>query len=382
MPYVRQPNNLVLGKPLFYATAMPLGAYGTGLLVESHEGRPTKIEGNPQHPSSLGGTDVFNQASVLTMYDPDRSQVNTHIGETHSWPDVLSSLRDSVRAEKEKGGAGLRVLSGATSSPSFVAQMQDFLKTYPQAKWYQWEAVNRDNVYAGAQLAFGQPVETIYDFSKAKVLLSLDCDFLSSGYPGFQKYTREFSRRRRPELKEEMLRFYAVESAPTNTGGKADHRLPMKASEVEGFARALATALGAAGGWAVYGSAEEICRRAGEGSAGKQGRGTGSGGRHADVRRPTRWLMRSTRRSLAVGKTVSYTEPVDPMAAHHEAGAASPAYGRDAQRQGGHAGGAEHESGVRRTAGLRFLGRAQQGCDCGCIWGSIRTRPRSIVIGM
>ena len=139
---------------------MPLGAYGTGLLVESHEGRPTKIEGNPQHPSSLGGTDVFNQASVLTMYDPDRSQTNTYRWEMRTWPEVLSSLRAPIQAEKAKGGAGLRVLSGATSSPSFVAQMQELLKTYPQAKWYQWEAVNRDNVYAGAQMAFGQPVET------------------------------------------------------------------------------------------------------------------------------------------------------------------------------------------------------------------------------
>src|SRR6266702_3333374 len=134
VPYVKQPNNQLLGKPLFYATAMPLGVYGTGLLVESHEGRPTKIEGNPQHPSSLGGTDVFNQASVLTMYDPDRSQINTYLGEMRSWPDVLSSLRGSIDAEKANQGAGLRVLSGATSSPSFVAQMQQLLKTYPQAK--------------------------------------------------------------------------------------------------------------------------------------------------------------------------------------------------------------------------------------------------------
>ena len=153
VPYVKQPNNLVLGKPLFYATAMPLGAYGTGLLVESHEGRPTKIEGNPQHPSSLGGTDVFNQASVLTMYDPDRSQSNTYLGEMRTWPQVLTACA-ARQAQKAKGGAGLRVLSGATSSPSFVAQMQAFLKAYPQAKWYQWEAVNRDNVYAGAADGF------------------------------------------------------------------------------------------------------------------------------------------------------------------------------------------------------------------------------------
>ena len=116
--------------------------------MESHEGRPTKIEGNPQLPSSLGGTDVFTQASVLTMYDPDRSQGNTYLNESHTWPQVLDSLRAVAKSHQADHGAGLRVLTEATSSPSFVAQIQAFLKAYPQAKWYQWEAVNRDNVYA------------------------------------------------------------------------------------------------------------------------------------------------------------------------------------------------------------------------------------------
>jgi molybdopterin-containing oxidoreductase family iron-sulfur binding subunit len=315
VPYVKQPNNLVLGKPLFYATAMTLGAYGTGLLVESHEGRPTKIEGNPQHPSSLGGTDVFTQASVLGMYDPDRSQVNTYISESRSWPDVLSNLREVAKAEKANGGAGLRVLSGATSSPSFVAQMQEFLKVYPQAKWYQWEAVNRDNVYAGAQMAFGQPVETVYDFSKAKVVLSLDGDFLSSGFPGFHRYTREFARRRRPELKEEMLRFYAVESAPTNTSAKADHRLHVKASEVEPFVRALAGALGVAqaGGEFKAGQKKFAAALAKDLQAHKGEVLVVVGDSQTPV---THALAHAINASLgSVGKTVSYTEPVDPFAA-------------------------------------------------------------------
>jgi molybdopterin-containing oxidoreductase family iron-sulfur binding subunit len=315
VPYVKQPNNLVLGKPLFYATAMTLGAYGTGLLVESHEGRPTKIEGNPQHPSSLGGTDVFSQASVLGMYDPDRSQVNTYLGETRTWPDVLNSLRGVIKAEKNNGGAGLRVLSGATSSPSFVAQMQAFLKAYPQAKWYQWEAVNRDNVYAGAQLAFGQPVETVYDFSKAKVVLSLDGDFLSSGFPGFHKYTREFSGRRKPELKEEMLRFYAVESAPTNTSAKADHRLHVKASEVEPFARALATSLGITGaGGQFKNEHKKFAAALLKDLQAHKGEVLVVVG---DAQTPaTHALAHSINAALgSVGKTVSYTDPVDPFAA-------------------------------------------------------------------
>jgi len=315
VPYVKQPNNLTLGKPLFYATAMTMGVYGTGLLVESHEGRPTKIEGNPQHPSSLGGTDVFTQASVLGMYDPDRSQVNTYLGDTRTWPDVLNSLRGVIRTEKANGGAGLRVLSGATSSPSFVAQMQAFLKVYPQAKWYQWEAVNRDNVYAGAQAAFGQPVETVYDFLKAKVVLSLDGDFLSSGFPGFHKYTREFSGRRKPELKEEMLRFYAVESAPTNTSAKADHRLHVKASEVEPFARALAASLGIAGaGGQFKNEHKKFAAALLKDLQAHKGEVLVVVG---DAQTPaTHALAHLINAALgSVGKTVSYTDPVDPMAA-------------------------------------------------------------------
>jgi molybdopterin-containing oxidoreductase family iron-sulfur binding subunit len=319
VPYVRQPKNMVLGKPLFYATAMTLGAYGTGLLVESHEGRPTKIEGNPQHPSSLGGTDVFNQASVLTMYDPDRSQTNTYLGGMRTWEDFLDSFRFAAQAEKAKGGAGLRVLSGATSSPALVAQMQEFLKTYPQAKWYQWEAVNRDQTYAGAQLAFGEPVETVYDFSKAKVLLTLDGDFLSSGCPGFHKYTREFSRRRRPELKEEMLRFYAVESATTNTAAKADHRLHMKASEVERFARALATALGATqSATPAAGEFKESEKKfAAALVTDLQAHKGAALVVVGDAQTPaTHALGHAMNAALgAVGKTVSYTVPVDPFAA-------------------------------------------------------------------
>ncbi|PSH04714.1 MAG: hypothetical protein CXZ00_04870 [Acidobacteria bacterium] len=315
VPYVKQPDNVLLGKPLFYATAMPLGAYGSGLLAESHEGRPTKIEGNPQHPSTLGGTDVFNQASVLTLYDPDRSPTNTYLGEIRSWPRVLSSLRGPMLAEKAIGGAGLRVLTGATSSPSFVAQMRDFLKVYPQAKWYQWEAVNRDNVYAGAQLAFNQPVETIYDFSKAKVVLSLDADFLSAGFPGFHKYTREFSRRRRPELKQEMLRFYAVESAPTNTAANADHRLHVKASEVEQFARALAGALGVAeSGGGFKDSQKKFAATLAKDLQANRGRALVVVG---DAQTPaTHALAHAINAGLgAVGNTVSYGDPVDPFAA-------------------------------------------------------------------
>jgi len=149
-------------------------------------------------------------------------------------------------AQRALKGAGIRFLTAPTSSPTFTAQMEQVLRIFPQAKWYQWEPANRDNAMAAAQASFGQPMQTQFNFEKAKVVLSLDGDFLSSGFPGFHRNARQFAARRRPELKHEMLRFYAVESSPTNTSAKADHRLHVKASEVENFARALASALGAA----------------------------------------------------------------------------------------------------------------------------------------
>jgi MoCo/4Fe-4S cofactor protein with predicted Tat translocation signal len=237
VPYVRQPEEVIPGRPTFYATAMTLGGYASPLLVESHMGRPTKIEGNDQHPASLGGTDIFAQASILGMYDPDRSQSVTSMGDQRSWQAFLSAIRGPLSAQKPLQGAGIRILAPTISSPTLADQLRGFLKIYPQAKWHVYEPVNRDNVLEGAKLAFGQPVETRYDFEKADVIVSLDADFLYAGFPGNVRYIRDFAKRRNPDGK--MNRLYVVESTPTTTGAKADHRLPMRATEMELFARQL-----------------------------------------------------------------------------------------------------------------------------------------------
>ncbi len=251
VPYVRQPNEVILGKPLFFASAMPFGAYGSPVLVESHEGRPTKIEGNPEHPAGLGASDVFSQASILDMYDPDRSQTITYVGELRTWSDYVVALKGALNTQKALQGAGLRILSSPTSSPAMGSLMEQVQAAFPQSKWVQWEPVNRDNVRAGSQLAFGQYVETRYNLDKADIILSLDGDFISSGFPGFLYYARQFAARRNPDLKQKMSRFYSIQSTPTNTSGKADHRLPVRASEVEQVARAIAAGLGAGGGGSV-----------------------------------------------------------------------------------------------------------------------------------
>jgi MoCo/4Fe-4S cofactor protein with predicted Tat translocation signal len=253
VPYVKQPEGMVLGKPQFYATAMPFGADAIGLLVESHEGRPTKIEGNPDHPSSLGATDAFAQASILNLYDPDRAQTATYLGEIRAWSGFLDAAQSLVAAIKSTSGAGFRILTGTVTSPTLAAQIQSLLTIYPQAKWHQWEPAGSDGTREGAKLAFGRYVNTVYRPEKAEVILSLDSDFLASG-PGHVRYMKEFYRRRKLDEFVEadragagMNRLYVVEPTPSVTGATADHRLPLRASDIALFARALAGKLGLGG---------------------------------------------------------------------------------------------------------------------------------------
>ena len=237
VPYVKQPEDVVPGRPMFYATATTLSGYASPVLVESHLGRPTKVEGNAKHPASLGGTDIFAQASILGMYDPDRSQTITKLGDVNSWSEFVKEIKGPLAVQKGLGGAGIRILTPTISSPTLEDQLRAFLKIYPQAKWHVYEPGNRDNVLEGAKLAFGQPVETQYRLENADVIVSLDADFLYAGFPGNTRYIRDFAKRRNPDAP--MSRFYAIESTPTSTGAKADHRLPMPAWQIETFARML-----------------------------------------------------------------------------------------------------------------------------------------------
>ena len=242
VPYVKQPENVVPGRPMYYATAFTLGGYASPILVESHMFRPTKVEGNPQHPASLGGTDVYAQASILDLYDPDRAQNITYLGDTHSWAAFMEAMRGPMMAQKSMAGAGVRILTQTVSSPTLAGQIRDYLAANPQAKWHVYEPINRDNVYEGAKMAFGEPVETRYDLSKADVIVSLDADFLYAGFPGSARYTRDFAARRNPDGN--MNRLYVVESTPSSTGMKADHRIPTRAGSFDQAARFLASVIG------------------------------------------------------------------------------------------------------------------------------------------
>jgi molybdopterin-containing oxidoreductase family iron-sulfur binding subunit len=361
VPYVRQPEDFVPGKPLYFATAMTMGGVSTGLLVESHLGRPTKVEGNPDHPGSLGASDFFHQASVLTMYDPDRSQVVINNGHISSWFGAQSALGIAKEKAILKKGAGFRILTESVTSPTLTAQIKAFLKELPEAKWHTFEPAGRIGSTQGAMLAFGRPVNAVYHFDQADVIVSLDADFLACG-PGNLRYAREFADRRRvqtnithsPQPKEDrqegyqegpdaplrnqsavfadkdpaplqnpaqvqatgkplgattMNRLYVVEPYPTPTGGMADHRYPAKPSDVEAFAAALAAALGVAGAAAGSSQFKDIGAIAKDLQA-HRGASIVIAGEFQSPR--VHALAHAINQALGnAGKTVVYTEPVE-----------------------------------------------------------------------
>jgi MoCo/4Fe-4S cofactor protein with predicted Tat translocation signal len=242
VPYVLQPEEIIPGRPLFFATAMPQGGLAAPLLAENHMGRPTKLEGNPEHPASLGATDVLSQASVLTLYDPDRSRTVMNRGEVKTWAAFTAALQLALGPVRTRGGAGLRLLTEPISSPSTIDQIDALLVAFPQAKWHQW-----DPVYGAVQ--GGAPAaHAIYRFDRADVVVALDADFLGFGSAAV-RYAKDFSSRRRLGTPEDALnRLYAIEPVLSITGSNADHRLAIKARDVQGVAAALAAAVGASGG--------------------------------------------------------------------------------------------------------------------------------------
>jgi MoCo/4Fe-4S cofactor protein with predicted Tat translocation signal len=261
VPYVRQPEDLVPGRPLFFASAIPLSGVAHPVLVESHMGRPTKIEGNPDHPASLGATDAITQAAVLDLYDPDRARTVTRRGEVVPWSVFVGEIQSTLSRHKGQQGRGIRFLTGPITSPSLAELMATILTENPQAKWHQYDAVANPGAHTAPQAG---ATEAIYHFDKAAVVLSLESDFLCCG-PGTVRYQKDFAAARRvTDERPVMNRLYVVESTPSLTGTKADHRLAVRAGDVEGFARALAASVGGSGG-----------------AAGSQAPATGPGGAEA-----------------------------------------------------------------------------------------------------
>jgi MoCo/4Fe-4S cofactor protein with predicted Tat translocation signal len=244
LPYVDAPRGQVAGEPRFYATANAVGGFATGVLVETNMGRPTKIEGNPLHPASLGSTDVFAQASVLELWDPDRSQAVTHRGEVSTWQAFGVALQRRLHDVAQRQGEGLRVLTETVTSPTLAAQLQAVLARYPKARWHQYDPVNRDNVFAGTRLAFGEPLDVRHRFDRAHTVLSLDADFLGTG-PARVRDARDFVDGHATHGHTGTSnRLYALASTPSLTSAYADHAVAVRAGDIGSAARRIARLLG------------------------------------------------------------------------------------------------------------------------------------------
>jgi len=242
VPYVHRPEEVTPGNPLHFATAYALEGLASGLLVESHEGRPTKVEGNPDHPETRGASGVFEQALILGLYDDDRAKQLKTGGLPVAWRTLLADLDGQARMLAHDGGARLRFLVEPSASPLLADLRRRILERFPKAKIVAYSPVASDGAAAGTKLAFGRPLAVRANVSKAAIVLALDADFLGEG-PEQLRLTRDFASGREPGP--EMNRLYVVEPAMTVTGGMADHRLRLRASDVSAFAAALAGELGA-----------------------------------------------------------------------------------------------------------------------------------------
>ena len=248
MPYVVPPEEALPGIPLYYATAVPQpDGLLQGVLVETHLGRPTKVEGNPNHPASLGASSVSSQAAVLDLYDPDRSQNVATRGEISSWPQFRVTLSGLLDRHGASDGAGVRFLSHTLFSPSLIAQREEIIAAFPQARWVESEPAGSGAARLGAALAFGTAVHTYHRLDRANVLLAIDSDFLCTGSSA-SRYAHDFMEgRRMRDGNRRMNRLYAVEPTPSMTGGRADHRFTLNAAEIPAFAAQLAGSLGVSG---------------------------------------------------------------------------------------------------------------------------------------
>jgi Fe-S-cluster-containing dehydrogenase component len=245
VPYVRRPVEVTPGNPLHFASAYSLEGYGTGILVESHAGRPTKVEGNPDHPDSLGTSGLHEQALTLGLYDPDRAKSLHHKGTGLAWRQLLLVLAQHSDRLSADGGARLRFLVEPSTSPLLANIRARVLQRFPRARFVSFSSVAADGVVEGAQLCFGRPLEPRHNLAAARIVLALDSDFLSDG-PEQLRLSRQFAAGREPGAG--MSRLYVAEPCPTTTGGMADHRLRVRGSDILALVQQLVARLGGEAG--------------------------------------------------------------------------------------------------------------------------------------
>src|ERR1035437_2898814 len=244
-PFGKQPENYTFGEAQYFATAMPTRNGAVPLVAKSYEGRPIKVEGTALFPGSNGGTDRYAQASILDLYDPDRARHFKHDGKEVSREDALSFLDSFSKKFVANSGEGLAFLAESSTSPSRARLQIIIADKFPKSKWFTYDAIDSGIHQRAATQAFGQPVKPVFHFDKAKVILSLDCDFLG-GEDDAHNHIRKFAAGRKAG--EKMSRLYAVESLFTLTGASADHRLRVAAGAITQIAGLIAGGCGVAGG--------------------------------------------------------------------------------------------------------------------------------------
>ena len=245
VPYVDIPRGLTPGLPLHFASSLPLSGFARGIVATSVEGRPIKIEGNPRHPASLGATDIFAEAMLLSLYDPDRSSVVRKGDAISNWDSFAAALWSQLAEERDRAGAGMCIVSNRITSPTLIVQIQLLLNSYPQARWYRYESIDDDAADIGAAQAFGRPLTAIPRFAEARVVLSLDADPIGPG-PAQIRFSRDLFGTRKSRSPTEIPRLYCVESAWSLTGANADHRLALSPQLIRNIALTIASELGAA----------------------------------------------------------------------------------------------------------------------------------------
>jgi molybdopterin-containing oxidoreductase family iron-sulfur binding subunit len=243
VPYVKMPEEIVPGKPLEFASAVERGGYGTGVLVETHMYRPTHLRGNPEHPDSRGGLHPQAQAGVLDVWDPDRSRQIRRRGNVSTWDSFVREMNEVIANLSEQNGAGLRFLTGQTSSPTLLRTFEAIRQRMPEARWHIWEPVSRHHMYEGARRAFGRYLEVRYRLDRASVVFDLDADFMGA-MPGAIRHQAEVLRTRNDQDFDRWCRLYVAEPTPTVGGSAADHRLRIRSGEAGALLAAVARALG------------------------------------------------------------------------------------------------------------------------------------------
>ncbi|MGA7804057.1 4Fe-4S dicluster domain-containing protein [Bradyrhizobium sp.] len=313
VPYVQIPERETPGLPLQFASALPLAGYGRGVIVTSVEGRPIKINGNPRHPASLGSTDVFGEATILSLYDPDRSKAPYGGNRIQSWSSFEAALLPRLDQLRAKQGAGLALLTGRITSPTLIAQIDALMRSMPNSKWYRYEPVEDDAIRAGAMQAFGQAATGLPRLRDARVVLTLDADPIGFG-PQQIRSGRDLVEARRSHVPTDSLRLYTAEPSWTLTGALADHRVALQPELIRNVAIEIARALGAAAEPPqLPGEAEQFTRAAAADLMARRGAALVLAGPRqlAEVHALCHWI------NAQLQAPVDFIAPVDPVATGH-----------------------------------------------------------------